>query len=89
MNSRISGFSRFLPGLLALEGYSRPRLRLDLIAALSIWAVVVPQGLAHGELAGIPAVAGLYTAAAGMLLCGLFGSSRYLNVGPNHPWPTS
>ena len=53
-----------------------------MVAALSVWAVVVPQGLAYGELAGAPAVAGLYTATAGMLLYGLFGSSRYLNVGP-------
>jgi sulfate permease, SulP family len=53
-----------------------------MIAALSVWAVVVPQGLAYGELAGIPPVAGLYTAMAGMLLYGLFGSSRYMNVGP-------
>ena len=82
MNSKISGFSRFLPGLRVLDGYSRPRLRLDLLAALSIWAVVVPQGLAYGELAGLPEVAGLYTAMAGMFLYGLFGSSRYLNVGP-------
>jgi len=82
MNSKMSGVSRFLPGLRLFDGYSRPRLRLDMIAALSIWAVVVPQGLAYGELAGIPAVAGLYTAGAGMLLYGLFGSSRYLNVGP-------
>jgi sulfate permease, SulP family len=82
MSSKIADLARFLPGLRVLDGYSRPRLRLDTIAALSVWAVVVPQGLAYGELAGIPAVAGLYTAAAGMLLYGLFGSSRYLNVGP-------
>src|SRR3990170_1635146 len=82
MNTKISGLARFLPGLRVLDGYSRPRLRLDMIAALSVWAVVVPQGLAYGELAGIPAVAGLYTAMAGMLLYGLFGSSRYMNVGP-------
>lgn len=64
------------------DGYGRPRFRIDVIAALSVWAVVVPQALAYGELAGVPAVAGIYTALAGMLLYGLFGSSRYLNVGP-------
>jgi SulP family sulfate permease len=64
------------------RGYSVSSLRLDSIAALSLWAVVIPQALAYGELAGVPAVAGLYTALAGMLLYGLFGSSRYLNVGP-------
>jgi sulfate permease, SulP family len=82
MSSKSSGLSRFMPGLRALHGYSRPKLRRDCVVALSVWAVVVPQGLAYGELAGIPAVAGLYTAAAGMLLYGIFGSSRYLNVGP-------
>jgi sulfate permease, SulP family len=71
-----------VPGLAMFRGYSVPSLRLDAIAALSLWAVVIPQALAYGELAGVPAVAGLYTALAGMLLYGLFASSRYLNVGP-------
>jgi sulfate permease, SulP family len=73
---------RYVPGLALFRGYSVSSLRLDSIAALSLWAVVIPQALAYGELAGAPAVAGLYTALAGMLLYGLFGSSRYLNVGP-------
>jgi SulP family sulfate permease len=72
----------YLPGLALFQGYSVSSLRLDTIAALSLWAVVIPQALAYGELAGVPAVAGLYTALAGMLLYGLFASSRYLNVGP-------
>ncbi len=74
--------ARFMPGIAMFDGYGVPRLRVDLVAALSLWAVVVPQALAYGELAGVPAVGGLYTALAGMLLYGFFGSSRYLNVGP-------
>ena len=74
--------ARYVPGIAMFDGYGVPRLRVDLIAALSLWAVVVPQALAYGELAGVPAVGGLYTALAGMLLYGFFGSSRYLNVGP-------
>ncbi len=65
-----------------LRGYTKARFRVEGVAALSLWAVTIPQALAYGELAGVPAVAGLYTALAGMLLYGLFGSSRYLNVGP-------
>jgi SulP family sulfate permease len=59
---------RYLPGLTLFRGYSGSSLRLDSLAALSLWAVVIPQALAYGELAGVPAVAGLYTALAGMLL---------------------
>jgi sulfate permease, SulP family len=77
-----AAIERSVPGLAMFRGYSVSSLRLDSIAALSLWAVVIPQALAYGELAGVPAVAGLYTALAGMLLYGLFGSSRYLNVGP-------
>jgi SulP family sulfate permease len=51
------------------------------VIALSLWAVAVPSGLAHGQLAGLPPVVGLYTILGGLLLYALFGSSRYLNVG--------
>jgi SulP family sulfate permease len=74
--------ARYVPGIAMFDGYRGDRLRIDVVAAVSLWAVAVPQSLAYGELAGLPAVAGLYTALAGMLLYGLFGSSRYLNVGP-------
>jgi SulP family sulfate permease len=47
-----------------------------------VWAVLVPQGLAYGELAGLPPVAGLYTALGALLLYALVGSSRQLHVGP-------
>src|SRR4051794_21809873 len=56
--------------------------RHDILVALSVWAVLVPQALAYGELAGVPPAAGLYTAVGALLLYPLFGSSRYLNVGP-------
>jgi sulfate permease, SulP family len=73
---------RLLPGMADLSRYQRPWLRPDLLAGLAVWAVLVPQGLAYGELAGLSPVAGLYTALAGLLLYPLLGGSRYLNVGP-------
>ncbi|MDN5931391.1 MAG: STAS domain-containing protein [Pseudonocardia sp.] len=73
---------RLLPGAADLMGYRRSWLRPDLLAGLGVWAVLVPQGLAYGELAGLPPVTGLYTAIGALLLYPLLGSSRYLHVGP-------
>jgi sulfate permease, SulP family len=71
-----------LPGALELRHYHLSWLRPDLLAGLSVWAVLVPQGLAYGELAGLSPVAGLYTALGALVLYGLVGSSRQLHVGP-------
>lgn len=76
------GIAAIAPGVALLRGYRRPWLRPDLLAALSLWAVLVPQALAYGQLAGLPPVTGLYTALGAMLLYVLFGTSRYLNLGP-------
>src|SRR5215217_5709060 len=73
---------RVLPGAADLMHYRRSWLRPDLVAGLAVWAVLVPQGLAYGELAGLSPVTGLYTAIGALLLYPLIGSSRYLHVGP-------
>jgi SulP family sulfate permease len=80
--TRTGWLHRFLPGAADLARYRRSWLRPDLLAGLAVWAVVVPQGLAYGELAGLSPVTGLYTALGAMLLYPLLGSSRYVNVGP-------
>ncbi|MEV4224512.1 SulP family inorganic anion transporter [Nonomuraea sp. NPDC049725] len=71
-----------MPGWAALRGYRRAWLRPDLLAALSLWAVLVPQAFAYAQLAGLPAAAGLYTALGAMIGYALFGGARFLNVGP-------
>jgi sulfate permease, SulP family len=73
---------RLLPGAAALRHYRLRWLRPDLLAGLAVWAILIPQGLAYGELAGLSPVTGLYTALGALLLYGLVGSSRYLHVGP-------
>jgi SulP family sulfate permease len=73
---------RLLPGVAGLRNYHLRWLRPDLLAGLAVWAILVPQGLAYGELAGLSPVTGLYTALGALLLYGLVGSSRYLHVGP-------
>jgi high affinity sulfate transporter 1 len=54
----------------------------DLTAGLTVAAVVVPQGMAYGMLAGLPPVYGLYTALLPSLAYLVFGTSRHLSVGP-------
>ena len=52
--TRGSWLRAVAPGAADLLDYHRSWLRPDLLAGLSVWAVVVPQGLAYGELAGCP-----------------------------------
>src|SRR3954468_6105409 len=81
--TRVATFlGRLLPGAAELRHYHLQWLRPDLLAGLAVWAVLVPQGLAYGELAGLSPVTGLYTALGALVLYALFGSSRYLHVGP-------
>ena len=70
------------PGLTTLRHYKRGDLRPDLIAAATVTALLIPSGLAYGELAGVSPVAGLYTGIFGMIVYALLGSSRSLIVGP-------
>jgi SulP family sulfate permease len=67
---------------MGLRHYRLVWLRRDLLAGLAVWAILVPQGLAYGELAELSPVTGLYTALGALFLYALVGSSRYLHVGP-------
>jgi SulP family sulfate permease len=62
--------------------YQRAWLRGDVVAALTTWALVVPQAIAYAQIAQLPPQAGLFAAFAGLLGYGLFGSSRQLIVSP-------
>src|SRR6185312_12898835 len=79
--SNTAWLGQVLPGAADLLQYRRACLARDLMAGLAVWAVLVPQGLAYGELAGLSPVSGLYTALGALLLYPLLGSSRYLHVG--------
>jgi MFS superfamily sulfate permease-like transporter len=58
-------------------------LRQDLLAGLALTGLLVPQGMAYAQLAGLPAVTGLYTSVTALLAYALFGPSRILVVGPD------
>jgi sulfate permease, SulP family len=71
-----------LPLFTSLRGYDSSWLRGDLVAGLTVWAVLVPEALAYASIAGVSPVVGLYAAPAALLLYAAFGSSRHLVVGP-------
>lgn len=73
---------RLVPGLASLRAYQASLLPHDLAAGLTLGAVLVPVGLAYGEMAGMP-LAGLYGSMLPLLAYALFGSSRQLVVGPD------
>ncbi len=73
---------RYLPILQWLKGYDRTTLTCDLIAALIVTIMLIPQSLAYALLAGLPAEVGLYASILPLVAYALFGSSRTLAVGP-------
>lgn len=71
-----------LPVFTSLQGYHRGWLRGDLVAGLTVWAVLVPESLAYATIAGVSPVVGLYAAPAALVLYAAFGSSRHVVTGP-------
>lgn len=74
---------RVIPGLANFQGITRDSARRDITAGFSVAAVALPVGLAYSAMMGVPPVAGLWAAIAGMLAYAFFGSSRTLIVGPD------
>ncbi len=74
--------SKFLPILDWGRTYDRNALTSDLIAAVIVTIMLIPQSLAYALLAGLPPEAGLYASIVPILLYAVFGTSRALAVGP-------
>ena len=66
-----------------LRTYQRGWLSKDVVAGLVLSALLVPQGMAYAELAGLPPVTGLYTSILCLLGYAVFGPSRILVLGPD------
>jgi len=77
------GISRFLPILQWAPKYDRQWLRPDLIAGLTVAALVIPKSLGYAGIANVPIQNGLYAAAAGAILYALFGTSKQIATGPS------
>ena len=70
-------------GLQLIATYRLSWLRQDLVAGLVLTTLLVPQGMAYAELAGLPAITGLYTTILCLLGYAVFGPSRILVLGPD------
>ena len=73
---------RAIPVAKELPGYRVPTARRDLLAGLTVAALAIPAAMAYAELAGLPAVAGLYALLLPTVAYAFLGSSRQLIVGP-------
>jgi high affinity sulfate transporter 1 len=68
---------------LSLSSYRREWLSKDVVAGVVLTTLLVPQGMAYAELAGLPPITGLYTSIMCLLGYAVFGPSRILVLGPD------
>ena len=73
---------RYLPVLDWGRSYDRTTLTSDLVAAVIVTIMLIPQSLAYALLAGLPPEAGIYASILPIILYAIFGTSRALAVGP-------
>jgi SulP family sulfate permease len=71
-----------IPGIRLARTYERSWLRADALAAVTVWALLVPQALAYAQLAQVDAVVGLYAAIGAAVGYVVLGGVRSMNVGP-------
>src|SRR5690242_19083198 len=68
---------------LSPSSYRREWLAKDVVAGIVLSTLLVPQGMAYAQLAGLPPITGLYTSVLCLLGYALFGPSRLLVLGPD------
>ncbi|MCM0614119.1 sulfate permease [Marinobacter sediminum] len=73
---------RYLPILNWLPTYGRSQATSDMVAAIIVTVMLIPQSLAYALLAGLPAQVGLYASILPLVVYAIFGTSRTLSVGP-------
>ncbi len=74
---------KWLPGVRTLTSYRISWLRRDVVAGIVLSTLLVPQGMAYAELAGLPPITGLYTSVLCLIGYAVFGPSRILVLGPD------
>jgi high affinity sulfate transporter 1 len=74
---------RSVPGVGVVASYRRGWLGKDIVAGVVLTTLLVPQGMAYAELAGLPPITGLYTSIMCLLGYAVFGPSRILVLGPD------
>ncbi|WP_028277474.1 sulfate permease [Arthrobacter sp. I3] len=72
-----------MPGLDVVAAYQKDWFGKDIISGIVLTTLLVPQGMAYAELAGLPPITGLYTSILCLLAYAVFGPSRILVLGPD------
>ncbi len=78
----MKAMEKIIPAYGWLRNYKRSYLSSDLLSALIVTAMLVPQGMAYALLAGLPTIYGLYASTVPAIVYALFGTSRHMPVGP-------
>lgn len=73
---------KYLPILDWSKDYNRSLFISDFVAAIIVTIMLIPQSLAYALLAGLPAEVGLYASMLPLIAYTIFGTSRFLSVGP-------
>lgn len=74
---------RWLPGYATLRRYRTEWIRPDVVAGLSLAAVMVPAGMGYAVASGLPPITGLYATVIPLVVYAIFGPSRILMFGPD------
>jgi SulP family sulfate permease len=82
VSATARGLARYVPVLDWGRRYDRDALTSDLVAAVIVTIMLIPQSLAYALLAGLPPEVGIYASIAPIILYAVFGTSRALAVGP-------
>jgi high affinity sulfate transporter 1 len=83
VSPQLVRIERWMPGVRTLRTYKSAWLPRDLVSGAVLCALLVPQGMAYAELAGLPAITGLYTTVVCLVAYAIFGPSPYLILGPD------
>jgi MFS superfamily sulfate permease-like transporter len=75
--------ARYMPILHWLPRYNKAWLSGDIVAGLSVWALMVPQCLGFAAICGVPVQYGLYAAATALIVYAFFASSHHVVTGPS------
>ncbi len=82
-NPLLGRVERWMPGVRVIRTYERSWLSRDIVAGVVLVTLLVPQGMAYAELAGLPAITGLYTTVVCLVAYALVGPSPILVLGPD------
>lgn len=82
MCSDKARLARIFPAWRWLKSYQYSTFKADLLSALIVIALLVPQGMAYAIVAGLPPITGLYASVLPMIIYAMIGGSPTLSIGP-------